>query len=102
MWYKNGLANPRNWNISHGFTPATSFLYHEFLDSSKLLTDIVTTTFTIASAARKTVENTLGNMVNSKQIRRPKKGVYALNLKIIQKLSVPDHYPVNTKGSYKY
>ena len=98
MWYKNGLANIRNWNISHGFTPVSSFLYHEFQDSSKLLTDIVTTTFTIASAARKTVENTLGNMVNSKQIRRPKKGVYALNPKDIQKLSVPDHYPVNTLG----
>ncbi len=53
--------------------------------------DIVTTAFNIASAARKTVDNTLGNMVNSKQIRRPKKGVYALNPKDIQKLSVPDH-----------
>ena len=60
--------------------------------------DIVTTAFNIASAARKTVDNTLGNMVNSKQIRRPKKGVYALNPKDIQKLSVPDHYPVNTIG----
>ena len=60
--------------------------------------DIVTTAFNIASAARKTVDNTLGNMVNSKQIRRPKKGVYALNPKDIQKLSVPDHYPVNTTG----
>ena len=60
--------------------------------------DIVTTAFNIASAARKTVDNTLGNMVNSKQIRRPKKGVYALNPKDIQKLSVPDHYQVNTIG----
>ena len=33
-----------------------------------------------------------------KQIRRPKKGVYALNPKDIQKLSVPDHFPVNTIG----
>ena len=54
--------------------------------------DIVTTAFNTASAARQTVDNTLGNMVNSKQIRRPKKGVYALNPKDIQKLSVPDHY----------
>ena len=60
--------------------------------------DIVTTAFNIASAARKTVDNTLGNMVNSKKLRRPKKGVYALNPKDIQKLSVPDHYPVNTIG----
>ena len=37
-------------------------------------------------------------MVNSKEIRRPKKGVYALNPKDIQKLSVPDHFPVNTIG----
>ncbi len=48
--------------------------------------DIVTTAFNIASAARQTVDNTLGNMVNSKQIRRTKKGVYALNPKDIQKL----------------
>jgi len=60
--------------------------------------DIVTTAFNIASAARKTVDNTLGNMVNSKKLRRPKKGVYSLNPKDIQKLSVPDHYPVNTIG----
>ena len=60
--------------------------------------DIVTTAFNIASAARKTVDNTLGNMVNSKKLRRPKKGVYALNPKDIQKLSVPDHFPVNTIG----
>ena len=60
--------------------------------------DIVTTSFNIASAARQTVDNTLGNMVNSKQIRRTKKGVYALNPKDIQKLSVPDHFPVNTIG----
>ena len=33
-----------------------------------------------------------------KQIRRPKKGVYALDPKDIQKLSVPDHFPVNTIG----
>ena len=53
--------------------------------------DIVTTAFNIASAARKTVDNTLGNMVNSKEIRRPKKGVYSLNPKDIQKLTlVPD------------
>ena len=48
--------------------------------------DIVTTAFNIASAARQTVDNTLGNMVNNKQIRRTKKGVYALNPKDIQKL----------------
>ena len=42
------------------------------------------------SAARQTEDNTLGNMVNNKQIRRTKKGVYALNPKDIQKLSVPD------------
>ena len=54
--------------------------------------DIVTTSFNIASAARQTVDNTLGNMVNSKQIRRTKKGVYALNPKDIQRLNlVPDH-----------
>ena len=38
--------------------------------------DIVTTGFNKASAAQKTVDNTLGDMVNSKQIRRTKKGVY--------------------------
>ena len=48
--------------------------------------DIVTTAFNIASAARQTVDNTLGNMVNNKQIRRTKKGVYALNPKDIQRL----------------
>ena len=48
--------------------------------------DIVTTSFNIASAARQTVDNTLGNMVNNKQIRRTKKGVYALNPKDIQRL----------------
>ena len=58
----------------------------------------VTTAFNIASAARQTVDNTLGNMVNSKQIRRPKKGIYALNPKDIQKLSVPDRYSENTIG----
>ena len=42
--------------------------------------------------ARKTVANTLGNMVNCKQLRRPRKGVYALNPKDIQRLkTVPDH-----------
>ncbi len=60
--------------------------------------DIVTTAFNIASAARQTVDNTLGNMVNNKQIRRPKKGVYALNPKDIQKLSVTDQNSVNTIG----
>ena len=50
--------------------------------------DIVTTAFNIASAARKTVDNTLGNMVNSKKLRRPKKGVYALNPKDIQRLKL--------------
>ena len=60
--------------------------------------DIVTTAFNTASAARQTVDNTLGNIINNKQIRRPKKGVYALNPKDIQKLSVPDHFPVNTIG----
>ena len=49
--------------------------------------DIVTTAFNIASAARQTVDNTLGNMVNSKLIRRTKKGVYALNPKDIQRIS---------------
>ena len=60
--------------------------------------DIVTTAFNTASAARQTVDNTLGNMVNSKQIRRTKKGVYALNPKDIQKLSVSHHYSENTIG----
>ena len=60
--------------------------------------DIVTTAFNTASAARQTVDNTLGNMVNSKQIRRPKKGVYALNPKDIQKISITDHHSVNTIG----
>ena len=60
--------------------------------------DIVTTAFNTASAARQTVDNTLGNMVNSRQIRRPKKGFYALNPKDIQKISVTDHYSVNTSG----
>ena len=49
--------------------------------------DIVTTAFNTASVARQTVDNTLGNMVNSKQIRRTKKGVYALNPKDIQRIS---------------
>ena len=48
--------------------------------------DIVTTAFNITSAARQTVDNTLGNMVNNKQIRRTKKVVYALNPKDIQRL----------------
>ena len=61
--------------------------------------DIVTTAFNIASAARKTVDNTLGNMVSSKQIRRPRKGVYALNPKDIQRLEqVPDKLSENTIG----
>ncbi len=61
--------------------------------------DIVTTAFNTASAARKTVDNTLGNMVNNKQLRRPKKGVYALNPKDIQKLNlVPDHTLGTTIG----
>ena len=49
--------------------------------------DIVTTAFNTASAAKQTVDNTLGNMVNSKQIRRPKKGIYALTPKDIQRLN---------------
>ncbi len=54
-------------------------------------TDIVTTAFNTASAARKTVDNTLGNMVNSKKIRRIRKGVYALNPKDIQRIElIPD------------
>ena len=62
--------------------------------------DIVTTAFNIASAARKTVDNTLGNMVNCKQLRRPRKGVYALNPKDIQRLKpVPDHSPGITVGN---
>ena len=61
--------------------------------------DIVTTAFNIASAARKTVDNTLGNMVNCKQLRRPRKGVYALNPKDIQRLKpVPDHSSGITVG----
>ena len=61
--------------------------------------DIVTTAFNIASAARKTVDNTLGNMVNCKQLRRPRKGVYALNPKDIQILNpVPDYSPGITLG----
>ena len=40
-------------------------------------------------------------MVNNKQIRRPKKGVYALNPKDIQKLSITDHGSVNTIGKSK-
>ena len=42
--------------------------------------DIVASTFNTASAAKQTIDNTLGNMVNSKHIRRTKKGVYDLNL----------------------
>ena len=62
--------------------------------------DIVTTAFNIASAARKTVDNTLGNMVNCKQLRRSRKGVYALNPKDIQRLKpVPDHSPGITVGN---
>jgi len=49
--------------------------------------DILTTAFNTASAAKQTVDNTLGNMVNSKQIRRPKKGIYALTPKDIQRLN---------------
>ena len=61
--------------------------------------DIVTTAFNIASAARKTVDNTLGNMVNCKQLRRPRKGVYALNPKDVQRLNlVPDHTLGTTVG----
>ena len=37
-------------------------------------------------------------MVNNKQIRRPKKGVYALNPKEMQKLSLTDHHSLNTIG----
>ena len=46
--------------------------------------DIVTTAFNTASAAKQTVDNILGNMVKSKQIRRPKKRIYALTPKDIQ------------------
>ena len=60
--------------------------------------DIVSTAFNTASAARKTVDNTLGNMVNNKQLRRPKKGVYALNPKDIQKISFTNNFSVNTIG----
>ena len=61
--------------------------------------DIVTTAFITASAAKKTVDNTLGNMVNNKEIRRPKKGVYALNPKDIQGLMlVPDKVSGSTIG----
>ena len=49
--------------------------------------DIVNTAFNTASIAQQTVDNTLGNMVNSKQIRRPKKGIYALTPKDIQRLT---------------
>ena len=49
--------------------------------------DIVNTAFNTASVAKQTVDNTLGNMVNSKQIRRPKKGIYALTPKDIQRLN---------------
>ena len=52
-----------------------------------VLTDIVNTAFNTASVAKQTVDNTLGNMVNSKQIRRPKKGIYALTPKDIQRLT---------------
>ena len=48
---------------------------------------IVNTAFNTASVAKQTVDNTLGNMVNSKQIRRPKKGIYALTPKDIQRLT---------------
>ena len=68
--------------------------------------DIVTTAFNTASAARKTVDNTLGNMVNSKEIRRTKKGVYALNPKDIQRLAlVPDHLsgsPIGNSSNASY
>ena len=40
--------------------------------------------FNTASAAKQTVDDILGYMDNSKQIRRTKKGVYALNPKDIQ------------------
>ena len=53
--------------------------------------DIVASRFNTASAAKQTIDNTLGNMVNSKQIRRTKKGVYDLNLKNMKKLSVTAH-----------
>ena len=46
-----------------------------------------------------TVDNTLGNMVNSKEIRRPKKGIYSLNPKDIQGLTlVPDTLSGSTIG----
>ena len=68
-------------------------------DSDSNRIDIITTAFNIASAARKTVDNTLGNMVNNKQLRRPKKGIYALNPKDVQRLNlVPDHTLGTTIG----
>ena len=60
--------------------------------------DIVASTFNTASAAKQTIDNTLGNMVNSKQIRRTKKGVYDLNLKNMKKLSVTAHKSVSNFG----
>ena len=49
--------------------------------------DVVTTAFNTASEAKQTVDNTLGNMVKSKQIRRPKKRIYALTPKDIQRFN---------------
>ena len=42
--------------------------------------------FNTSSAAKQTVDDILGHKENSKQIRRTKKGVYALNPKDMQKI----------------
>tara|TARA_B100000212_G_scaffold248002_1_gene189522 strand:+ start:283 stop:435 length:153 start_codon:yes stop_codon:yes gene_type:complete len=47
------------------------------------MADIVNTAFNNASAAKQTVDSRL-KMVISKQIWRPKKGIYALNPKDFQ------------------
>ncbi len=64
--------------------------------------DIVTTAFNTASAARKTVDNTLGNMVNSRSLTRPRKGVYSLSPKDIQRLElIPDQKREILSGTHQ-
>ena len=43
------------------------------------------------SEAKQNLDNTLGNMVNSKQIKRSKNGIYALNSFDI-KINLAKHY----------
>ena len=50
--------------------------------------EIIDQAYITASAKRKTVDNTLGNMVNNRKLSRPQKGFYALVDSDIQSLEV--------------